>query len=54
MQKKISRQSPNDCQDVSLIPKSVGELLDFKIESEDKIDEIKGIGERGIPIVIKI
>lgn len=39
--------------DVTLIPRSVGELLNFKIEPEDKIVEIKGIGERGIPIVIK-
>jgi len=39
--------------DVTLIPRSVGELLNFKIEADDKIEEIKGIGERGIPIVIK-
>lgn len=39
--------------DVTLIPISVGELLNFKIEPDDKIVEIKGIGERGIPIVIK-
>ncbi len=39
--------------DVTLIPRTVGELLNFKIEPEDKIVEIKGIGERGIPIVIK-
>jgi len=39
--------------DITLIPKSVGELLNFKIETNDKIEEIKGIGERGIPIVIK-
>ncbi|MCS4541449.1 MAG: retroviral-like aspartic protease family protein [Euryarchaeota archaeon] len=39
--------------DVTLISKSVGELLGFKIEANDKIEEIKGIGERGIPIVIK-
>lgn len=39
--------------DVTLIPRSVGELLNFKIEPDDKIVEIKGIGERGIPIVIK-
>lgn len=39
--------------DITLIPRSVGELLNFKVEADDKIEEIKGIGERGIPIVIK-
>jgi len=39
--------------DITLIPKSVGELLGFKIGKNDKIEEIKGIGEIGIPIVIK-
>ncbi len=39
--------------DVTLIPRSVGELLNFKIEADDKIEEIKGIGDLGIPIVIK-
>lgn len=39
--------------DISLIPKSVGDLLEFKIEENDNIEEIKGIGERGIPIIIK-
>lgn len=39
--------------DVTLLPRSVGELLGFKIEANDKIEEIKGIGEWGIPIIIK-
>ena len=39
--------------DISLIPKSVGDLLGFKVGEKDKIDEVKGIGERGIPMVIK-
>lgn len=39
--------------DITLIPKSVGELLDFKIEKDDKIEELKGIGEYGIPAIIK-
>lgn len=39
--------------DVTLIPRSVGELLNFKVEAGDKIEEIKGIGEQGIPVVIK-
>lgn len=39
--------------DVTLIPKSVGEILGFKVKSPNEISEIKGIGERGIPIVIR-
>ena len=39
--------------DITLISRSVGEALDFKIEDTDKITEIKGIGERGVPIIIK-
>ena len=39
--------------DVSLIPKSVGDLLGLKLNSPKEIQEIKGIGERGVPIVIR-
>lgn len=39
--------------DISLIPKSVGDTLGFEIEKTDTIIEIKGIGERGVPIIIK-
>lgn len=39
--------------DISLIPKSLGELLDFRIDDPDDIKEIKGVGERGIPVVVK-
>jgi len=39
--------------DITLIPKSVGELLGFKIEESDKIEEMKGIGDYGIPVIIK-
>ena len=39
--------------DVSLIPKSVGDALGFEIGKADEITEIKGIGERGVPIIIK-
>ena len=39
--------------DVTLIPRSVGELLGFKVKSPEEISEIKGIGEHGIPIVIR-
>ena len=39
--------------DVSLMPKSVGDALGFTIEKSDNIIEIKGVGERGIPVVLK-
>lgn len=39
--------------DITLIPKSVGELLGFKIEEGDKVEEMKGIGDYGIPVIIK-
>lgn len=39
--------------DISIIPKSVGDFLGFAIEKADEITEIKGIGERGVPIIIK-
>lgn len=39
--------------DMTLLPKSMGELLGFKLRDLDKITEVKGIGERGIPIVMK-
>ncbi|MBI2581345.1 hypothetical protein HYV85_06120 [Candidatus Woesearchaeota archaeon] len=39
--------------DLTLIPKSVGDLLGFKVSQGDSIEEIKGVGERGIPVVIK-
>lgn len=39
--------------DISLIPKSIGDILGFIIEKTDQITEIKGIGERGVPIIIK-
>lgn len=39
--------------DVSLIPKSVGDWLGFQVEKEDQITEVKGVGERGVPIIIK-
>ncbi len=39
--------------DITLIPKSVGEWLGFVVDQQDKIVEIKGVGERGIPIVVK-
>ncbi len=39
--------------DITLITKSLGDLLGFKVKPDDKIDEIKGIGDLGIPIIIK-
>jgi hypothetical protein len=39
--------------DISLVSKSVGDLLGFKIEENEIVEEIKGVGERGIPIIIK-
>jgi hypothetical protein len=39
--------------DITLIPKSVGDLLGLKLASPQEIREIKGIGEWGVPIVIR-
>jgi len=39
--------------DITLIPKSVGDAVGFVVEKTDQITEIKGIGERGVPIIIK-
>jgi len=39
--------------DITMVPKSIGELLGLKIKRSDKIESIKGIGERSVAIVIK-
>lgn len=39
--------------DVTLIPKSVGEILGLTIKNPAQISQIKGIGEKGIPIVVQ-
>lgn len=39
--------------DLTLVPRSVGELLGFKVNNPSKINQIKGIGEQGVPIVLK-
>lgn len=39
--------------DITMLPKSVGELLGFKMEKTDEIKEVKGVGERSVPIIIK-
>jgi hypothetical protein len=38
--------------DITMIPKSVGEILGLKIK-DDKIDSVKGIGERTVAMVVK-
>ncbi len=39
--------------DITLVSKSIGDPLGFEIKKEDIITEIKDIGERGVPIIIK-
>ena len=39
--------------DVTLIPRSVGELLGLKIKDDDKIIDLYGIGDAAISAVIK-
>ncbi len=39
--------------DITLIPRSVGELLGFLVFQEDLVWDIKGIGKGGVPIIIK-
>lgn len=39
--------------DLTLIPRSVGEILDLSNPKPSEIVEIKGIGEKGVPIVIR-
>ena len=39
--------------DVTLIPKSVGDILGLAVGKNETITEIKGVGERGVPIIIK-
>ncbi|MFQ6119187.1 MAG: aspartyl protease family protein [Methanosarcinales archaeon] len=38
--------------DITLIPRSFGELLGFKVNSSE-IQEIRGIGEGTIPVIIR-
>src|SRR3989338_502234 len=38
--------------DLTLIPKSVGDYLGFKIDN-DSIKEVKGVGEQNVQIVLK-
>lgn len=39
--------------DITLIPRSVGEILAFDNPAPSEINNIKGIGEKGVPIVIR-
>lgn len=39
--------------DITLIPKSVGEILKFPNPSSSEIFDIMGIGEKGVPIVLR-
>lgn len=39
--------------DLTLIPLSVGELLGFKVNNLSKIDQIRGIGDQGVPMIVK-
>lgn len=39
--------------DITLIPRSLGELLGFTVKDPSKVQEIKGIGERGVPFILK-
>ena len=39
--------------DITLIPRSLGELLGFAVRDSSEIKEIKGIGERGVPFVLR-
>lgn len=39
--------------DITLIPKSLGELLGFRLRSPKEIKGLKGIGESEVPVVIR-
>ncbi len=39
--------------DVTLISRSVGDYLGFKIGEDEKIQDIKGVGGKAVPIIIK-
>lgn len=39
--------------DLTLIPLSIGEILELNNPKPEEIVEIKGIGEKGIPIVLR-
>lgn len=39
--------------DITMIPKSIGDLLGLRINTSDKIDSLQGIGERSVAMVVK-
>ena len=39
--------------DLTVIPLSIGQILSFENPKPEEIIEIKGIGEKGIPIVVR-
>lgn len=39
--------------DITLVPRSIGEILAFDNPSPAEINDVKGIGGKGIPIVIR-
>lgn len=39
--------------DITLIPRSVGEILGFEPPLPAEISDIKGIGEKGVPMVLR-
>lgn len=39
--------------DITLIPRSIGEILELRDPSAQEIFDIKGIGEKGVPIVVR-
>lgn len=39
--------------DLTLLPRSVGEILGFKNPKPQEIVDIKGIGDKGVPIVLR-
>ncbi len=39
--------------DITLVPRSVGELLQFENPQPSEIFDIMGVGEKGVPIVLR-
>jgi len=39
--------------DITLVPRSIGEILELDNPSPSEITDIKGIGEKGVPMVLR-
>lgn len=39
--------------DITLVPRSIGEILEFDNPNPSEIIDIKGIGEKGVPMVLR-